>query len=315
MSFEDRLRRAIHDRAASVEPDEQAGLDRISDQVFAEGGDMDINFRSPRTRWVLTAAAAALVLIVVGVGVLLTRDGDDDDVDIADDTTTTTERDEQTEPDDTSTTTAPDDSAPGSTTTTPPTGTPAPSPEVQQALWPRPSSDVRFDDPVAAARSFARFYAQFDDPVIGEFRQGDARSGEVPVSSRPDGPETTVLVRQLDGDKWFVIAAVTENITVDQPTIDDTLSCPMATSGSALAFEGTVQVHIDAYRPDGARVDVGQGFVTGSGSPPAGPFSDQIGCSIPSGVEDYAIVRYFTEDMSGELSAPVEMTAFPIRLP
>lgn len=89
MSFEDRLRRALHDRAASVEPDEQAGLDRISDRVFAEGGDMDINFRSPRTRWVLTAAAAALVLVVVGAGVLLGGDDNQDNVGIADDGATT----------------------------------------------------------------------------------------------------------------------------------------------------------------------------------------------------------------------------------
>lgn len=184
----------------------------------------------------------------------------------------------------------------------------------QAAVWPRPSSKVRFDDPVKAATSFARDYAQFDDPVIGEFRQGDSRSGEVPVQAFADGPETTVLVRQLEGDHWFVLGSVTEDITVDQPGVGDELSCPMVTSGTAVAFEGTVQVRIDAYDPTGERIEAGRGFVTGSGLPPAGPFEGEIDCIPPSGVEDFGIATFWTDDASGELQGPLQIVTIPIRL-
>lgn len=185
----------------------------------------------------------------------------------------------------------------------------------QAVVWPRPSSKERFDDPVKAASGFARDYAQFDDPVIGELRQGDSRSGEVPVQPFAGGPETTVLVRQLEDDHWFVLGSVTDDITVDQPDAGGKLSCPMATSGTAVAFEGTVQVHIDAFDPTGERIEVGRGFVTGSGLPPAGPFEGQIDCMPPSGVEDFGVAAFWTDDASGELQGPLQIVTVPIRIP
>ena len=61
------------------------------------------------------------------------------------------------------------------TTTSPADTTTEPTGLEQPALW--PAADVVFDDPVAAAQDFL-------DNVLeagtdGEFRQGDARSGEV----------------------------------------------------------------------------------------------------------------------------------------
>jgi hypothetical protein len=167
-----------------------------------------------------------------------------------------------------------------------------------QAIWPRPSSEVRFDDPAAAARSFSLYYVHFAAPVVGSYRAGDSRSGEVPVRPTASGPETTVLVRQLSDGHWYVVGATTANIVVDAPASGGALSCPLAVSGRALAFEGTVDVRIDAYQPDGDRVVLGSGFVTGSGSPPAGPFSGAITCSRANagGVEDRAIVRFSTAD-------------------
>ena len=50
---------------------------------------------------------------------------------------------------------------------------------------------------MSAARGFATDYVGFTDPIVGEFQQGDARSGEVPVQATVIGPITTVLVRQL----------------------------------------------------------------------------------------------------------------------
>lgn len=318
MTIEDRLRRAIDDRTSSVNVDENAGLERVTSKLQARSGDTSL--RSRRTRWLLAAAAFVLAAAVTGGLLLRERDGSGTQVDISDRPNVTDP------PPPTHTTTTTVDEAP-STTAPPETDPPEPAapsgtpddatPETleQPVIWPRPSSEVRFDDPVAAARSFALYYAQFDDPVIGEFRQGDSRSGEVPVRPRANAPETTVLVRQLQGNDWFVIASVTANITLEQPSTGSTIGCPMATSGRALAFEGTVQVRVDAYQPDGDRVEVGRSFVTGSGSPPPGPFAKEIACTPPSGVEDIGIVRLWTEDESGDRDGPWEIVTIPVRLP
>lgn len=229
------------------------------------------------------------------------------------DTTDTTDSSQTTETTDSGTTvpssTAPEQSseADGSAK--------APDLVEQRAVWPRPSSDVRFTDPVAAARSFALYYARFDDPVIGEFQAADSHSGEVPVRPNANGPETVVRVGRSQHGEWFVTGSGTADITVGEPTPGGTLGCPMATSGTALAFEGTVQVRIDAYQPDGDRVEMGRGFVTGSGTPPAGPFSDRIACTPRSGVEDFGIVAFWTDDASGELDGPTQIVTIPVRLP
>ena len=70
---------------------------------------------------------------------------------------------------------------------------------------PGPHTSQRFDDPVAAARSFAVDFVGMTDPVVGEFQPGDSRSGEVPVRGFADGAPSAVLVRQLEDDTWFVI--------------------------------------------------------------------------------------------------------------
>lgn len=323
MTIEDRLRNAIAARTRSVQPSED-GLRRIHERLDEEGGDMKLD--APHTRWYL-AAAAVVLLLAVG-GLLLTAGGDDgkdgDRTEIADSedddgTTGTTEDDTTTtDPTPTSTTTAPAQT----TTTAPEQGTPdtpptgGPAADIQQsAVWPRPSSNVRFDDPVAAVRSWARYYAGFADPQIGEYRAGDSRSGEVPVFplASGQGAETTALVRQLSDDKWYVIASTTGDITVTAPTAGAQLTCPQALQGTALAYEGTVQVRIDAYQPDGDRVTVAETFVTGSGSPPAGPFSGTATCSIPGGVEPYGIVHLFTPD-EGDVGGNLTSVTFPIKL-
>ena len=55
------------------------------------------------------------------------------------------------------------------------------------------------------------------------------------------------------------------------------MASPFPTSGEALAFEGTVEVVVLAQ--DGTVL--GSGIVTGSGSPPAGPFEGSIAFDPP----------------------------------
>jgi hypothetical protein len=316
MTIEDRLRRAIDARTSSVEPSDD-GLERITGKVLdqPEPKPMDLT----RNRWFLAAAATVLVGAVIA-GLLTAGDGGGgkDALDTSDDgrrdrttttdepTTSSTELGSTTSTTAaTSTTTEPGSSTSAATATTTPAGPAVPQDVLDQAIWPRPSSDVRFDDPAAAARSFSLYYVRFAAPVVGTYRAGDSRSGEVPVKPTATGPETTVLVRRLSDDRWYVIGATTANIVVDVPAGGSALSCPLAVSGRALAFEGTVDVRIDAYQPDGDRVTLGSGFVTGSGSPPAGPFEGSIACSGGAdGVEGRAVVRLSTADQGEATGTP-----------
>lgn len=321
MTIEDRLRRAIEARTSSVEPADD-GLERITEKLLEQdSGPSPRNVT--RNPWFLAVAAAVLVVALVG-GFMAVR-GDDpdevgtiDDPDTTDEPTTTEAPDTTTStvPSTTSTSTASSTSTTAPTTTTAPPASPSVPPDVlEQAAWPRPSSEVRFDDPVAAANSFATYYVRFSAPVVGAFRAGDARSGEVPVQPRAGGPETTVLVRQLSDGHWYVIGATTDDIAVDRPTTGAALACPVAVSGRALAFEGNVQVRLDAYQPDGGRVTMGESFVTGSGSAPAAPFTGSIACTVPSGgVEPTGLVMFSEGDESGEGAGPNKATVVVVEL-
>jgi len=157
-----------------------------------------------------------------------------------------------------------------------------PGTDPRGAIWPLADTSTRFDDPVSAATSFATDYLGFTNPIVGEFQGGDARSGEVDVRAIAVGPSTVVLVRQLtDDDTWWVLGAVGENITIDEPTQGTVLTDPFTLSGSASAFEGTVDVEL---RTDIDREPIYEGFVTASGSPEPGPFSSSIEFDSPGQV-------------------------------
>jgi hypothetical protein len=90
--------------------------------------------------------------------------------------------------------------------------------DVSTAVWPFVMSPTRYRDPVAAARGFAVDYVGFVDPIVGAFRAGDARSGEVTVRRSDPGPVTTVFVRQLGNDgTWWVLGSTTANIVLTSP--------------------------------------------------------------------------------------------------
>ena len=163
----------------------------------------------------------------------------------------------------TSTASVPSSNAPASTA-------PPGVDDLDLAVWPLPDSDVRYSDPVEAARGFAVDYVGFVDPIVGDFAPGDLRSGEVAVRRTDPGPVTTVLVRQLGADDtWWVIGSATDNIVVEQPEALATVASPLVVSGQARAFEGTVDVQL---RADGIDDPLIEGFVTGSGGQDLGPF-------------------------------------------
>lgn len=239
-----------------------------------------------RSRWARVVVPAIVVAALAIIALLVAVATDDGDDDISTATTTEPGRPTTTERP-TSTTTS----------TSTPTSTSAPdgAADTNAAVWPAPSGTDRFDDPVELARRFAIEYVGFTDPEVGEFRQGDSRSGEVEVRPRTDGPVTTVLLRQLGADSsWWVIGTATANIEVDEPTALATIADPVRLRGRALAFEGNVNVEL---RSDGADEPIATGYVTGRGDGQLGPFDSTIQYRTPpSGWGSVLFLTYSAEN-------------------
>ncbi len=203
---------------------------------------------------------AAGIGFVVGLGALAfaLRDNTTDSVAVDTPTTTSTVA--------ASTTVAP----PTAAKTTAPSTTPTPEPTTttsttestpttvlsatRTAMWPWPDAATgaaaeRFDDPVAAARSFATSFVGVTDPILGGFMQGDSRSGEVTLQLVEDGPLTTVFVRQLsEDDTWWVLGAVAQNVALVQPDALQIIDNEVEIEATAPAAETTARI---AVRADG----------------------------------------------------------------
>ncbi len=181
-----------------------------------------------------------------------------------------------------------------SSSTVPPTTTVALSVDERAfVVWPFPDSAVRYVDPVAAATSFAVSLVGFVDPVVGKFRAGDSRSGEVVVRPTATGPETTVLVRQFGADgSWWVTASLTADIEVVVPAAQSAVDDPMQLAGRSRAFEGTVEVAVIA---DGSTSRIGSGFVNGGSGPDYGAFNGSMRFTSPH--RGWGSVIFFTRSM------------------
>ncbi len=266
-------------------------------------------------RGALVAGIVVIVLAIVGALVFFTRDDDDDatgvttGVTTVETTTDSTAAETTSVPTTASPTTEPTEPAAPSTDVTEPTEPPTtevPS-ATSSAIWPWANTPTRFDDPVDAATSFAVDYLGFTDPQVGDFQAGDSRSGEVSVQAGAVGPTTVVFVRQLtDDDTWWVLGAAAENIVIEDPDQGATVSSPLTVTGTALAFEGTVDVEL---RADDNGEPIATDFVTGSGGPEPGPFEGEIEFTSPGPVGGALVLI----SRSSEDDAPVlEATAIRI---
>ncbi len=162
-------------------------------------------------------------------------------------------------------------------------------------MWPTAASSTRYPTPEAAATGFATDYLHMVNPVIGQFQQGDARSGEIPVQPSATGPVTTVLVRQLGSDNsWWVLGAGTAAIALSEPTWNASITSPVTLKGTAMAYEGTVQTQV---REDDNSKTLGEGYVTG-GSMAMAPFSGSL--AFTRATTKYgAVVLYTTSAENG----------------
>jgi hypothetical protein len=200
-----------------------------------------------------------------------------------------------------------DTAAPATTVPVPSSTTVAP--QASTAVWPPPGAPYHYATPQAAAQAFATGYVGFVDPIIGPFREGDARSGEVDVRPTASGPATVVLVRQLSADgSWSVLGATTANIHLDQPGWFAAVSSPVTLQGSSTAFEGTVQAEI---RQDGSTEPLGRGFVTGGRSFAPQPFSASLTFSSPAASAGALLLSTVSTENGHVWEAAVLRVRFP----
>jgi hypothetical protein len=265
------------------------------------------------TRWPVIAGVV-VILAALGAALFLFGGGDDE-TDSTVDSTATTEVAESTSPETSPPTTAGPETTPAPATTeaidtTTPATTPAPPlPDpTASAIWPWVATSIRYDDPVEAASGFAVDFLDFENPISSEFMAGDNRSGEVQIRAIETGPVTTVFVRQLtDDDSWWIIGAAGENITIDGPPTGSEITSPLTVTGTALAFEGTVDVELIV---DGNGEPIVEGFVTGGAIEP-GPFSGTFEFASP-GPSGGALVLYTTSD---EIDATWEASVIRVIYP
>ena len=180
----------------------------------------------------------------------------------------------------------------------------------QPAIWPAP--DDVFTTPEAAAADFVSTVLGVP-PELGEFQQGDSRSGEIEVFSLPEPGGVAVvrgvlLMRQLGPDNgWFVLAAVNEFNTITAPESMAQLAAgPVTVAGSARGFEGAVTV--EAFVA-GSPVLLDQQFTQGGSQAEPAPYSVMLDLTgAPAGQTVLLIVRGGV----GLETDPGEFSAIPV---
>jgi hypothetical protein len=284
------------------------------------------------TMLIAVAVVASLVLVALAVALVLRSDRGDGGFELGDSTTTgVTEQTSAAEPPGTDTTTSDstesttDSSAAtsstsasttdpststsiASSTTTDSTDSQPGTPQGASVVWPDPGGESGFDTPEEAARSFAVDLVGYREPLFGDFRAGDGRSGEIEVRPASTGPITTVLLRQVGSDdSWSVIGAVSDDIVVDRPVAGASVSGELQLDGRALAFEGQVDVVLLLHGEDEPAVE---GFVTGRGDGVLGEFSKRF--PLPGGASGPGVLLLIAP--SAEDGSAWAVTALPIQV-
>jgi hypothetical protein len=196
------------------------------------------------------------------------------------------------------------------TTTTTTTSTTPPAAAQQPAIW--PAVGVVFTSPRDAAQDFVT--KVLGAGVLGEFRQGDSRSGEIEVLSAPEGGGTPVvrsrlLLRQLGPrDGWFILAAVSDNATITVPEPGTLVAAGALTvSGRARGFEANVVVR--AFPAGDANAPFDQAITQGGALATPEPYTVTLDLS---GAESGQIVTILVRGGTGLETDPGEFSAIPV---
>ncbi len=175
------------------------------------------------------------------------------------------------------------ESPPPATSTATPTTT-APPTALDGAIWPDPAVAAAADGPREVARSFIVDFLRMENAALGAFQQGDSRSGEVPVlqrnedgTVRGDRVIASVAVRQLDGPRWFVVAAGSPEVEIDTPEPLSAIASPVTVAGTGRGFEANIVVRVYAAFDPKPLVEQG----VSAGNMELAPFSDEIAFDAP----------------------------------
>jgi hypothetical protein len=170
--------------------------------------------------------------------------------------------------------------------------------------------DETYLDPVRTAREFMRLYIGMEVPVAGEYRAGDAQSGEVEVRPRAGSPfVTTVSVRRVSGEgsPWVVVSAAAGRVKLITPVALEGIRTPVNVSGEASAYEGNVvaQVKEDGMGPGEF---LGQEPLTGGSGPDLEPYAGPVAFQAPTKTAGAVVVlTYSAEDDSVEQASVVRV--------
>jgi hypothetical protein len=250
-----------------------------------------------------------IVTCVIAAGAIATSCGDDDSNTNQIDPSTpvpTTSAPSPTEPTSVVETTA---------TTARPTTTSAQAGLEQFAIW--PAADVVFESPEAAATDF--IVEVLGVPAsLGEFQQGDMRSGEIEVFSARDGDAGIAVVRGLlllrqlgPHHGWFVLAAINDHTRIDAPASGAQIDAgPLTVEGVARGFEANVVV--TALVADKVGTELDRQITMGGAFDTAEPFNVTLDLSAaPPGETVMLLIRGGAglEDDPGDFAAiPVGVT-------
>lgn len=254
---------------------------------------------SDAQKWTLGGVGALVVLLIAVVAVLAT--GADEEDEPAATTTTTAAAETTTSTTDPSSTNNLEE---GSTTTAVFT----PSVDPYDVAFPAPDGSRSFEAPQAAARAYATDVLGFTELVLGSAEPVGEGGAEVVVQDRDDGPETRIRLQRSQDGAWYVLGSETDDVVVSQPGPGTSLATTFETAGEALAFEGNVQVLVLMQSDP---TPIGEGTVTGSGSPPAGPFQGDVSFFAPERPTPGILVYRIQSPEDGRV---VQATSFRVRL-
>ena len=195
----------------------------------------------------------------------------------------------------------------------------APAPQRQDldqpAIW--PSGDVVFATPEEAAADFvSAVLISEGDPVLGEFQQGDSRSGEIAVlfageagDLDPPLEKGLLFLRQIGPtDGWYVIAATSDGAVIDTPSaLEEVPAGPVTVSGEGRGFEGTLVVSAFPPGDDAATFDLQIG--AGGAFEDLQPYSVELDLS---GAEEGDVVVILVRGDTGLGNDPSTFAAMPI---
>jgi hypothetical protein len=287
--LETRLRSAVQAETAAVEP-EEGSLDTIRARV-----------RTAHRRRAVVAGIAAVAL--VGVALAVPRLGDDGRVTTSDEPPGTTA--------DTPTT------APPQTSTTAP-GEPTPAaPNLDQVLWPSPEERTQgYADPQLAVDMFAESFWRTIGPPTSETRMVEPGVAEIDVYHSGEDLQstgrvaTTVVLRQLGDETWWITALLSDEVQVDSPEPLAEVSSPVRVAGRGHGYEGTVTVelrHRAGFAPDNILAQ----DVTIAG---AGEALEPFSVDLPLGGSLPRVAVVVAQNDAGIAANVPATTAFPVLL-